>query len=116
MVIASAQVLVLGPSFKENCPDLRNTRVVDVTQALQRYGIEPLVVDPWVDPEQSRREYGLKVLSEIPMASAGVVVVAVAHEQFKALTPAQWKQIRGLDGVLVDLKGIVPRQLGALRL
>ena len=55
MVIAGAKVLVLGLSFKENCPDLRNTRVVDLTQMLQRYGMEPLVVDPGVDPEQAQR-------------------------------------------------------------
>ena len=74
MVIAGAQVLVLGLSFKENCPDLRNTRVVDLTQALQRYGMEPLVVDPWVDSEEAQREYGCKgVDRRSPVASAGVL-------------------------------------------
>ena len=117
MVIAGSQVLVLGLSFKENCPDLRNTRVVDVTQALQRYGMEPLVVDPWVDVEQAQREYGLTVLPAIPSGQWwSAVVVAVAHDQFKAFAAEQWQQILMPDGVLVDLKGLVPRQLHALRL
>ena len=117
MVIAGTQVLVLGLSFKENCPDLRNTRVVDLTQALQRYGMETLVVDPWVDPEQAQREYHLTVLPEIPCGpSWSAVVVAVAHEQFKALSAEQWQQMINPDGVFVDLKGLVPRQVGAMRL
>ena len=60
MVIAGAQVLVLGLTFKEDCPDLRNTRVVDLIHALQRYGMELLVVDPWADPEEAQREYDLR--------------------------------------------------------
>ena len=117
MVIAGAQVLVLGLSFKENCPDLRNTRVVDVTQALQRYGMEPLVIDPWVDSDQAQREYGLTVLPAIPSGQCwSAVVVAVAHEQFKALAEAQWKQLIVPDGVLVDLKGLLSRELQAIRL
>ena len=117
MVIAGAQVLVLGLSFKENCPDLRNTRVVDVTQALRRYGMEPQVIDPWVDPEQAQREYDLEVLSEIPSSQCwSAVVVAVAHQQFRVLPTEQWQQLLSPDGVLLDLKGLVPRQLQALRL
>ena len=117
MVIAGAKVLVLGLSFKENCPDLRNTRVVDLIQALQRYGIEPLVVDPWVDREEAQRDYGLTVLPEIPSGKCwSAVVVAVAHQQFRELPAYQWQQLITPDGLLVDLKGLVPRQLQALRL
>ena len=117
IVIAGAQVLVLGFSFKENCPDLRNTRVLDLIQALQRYGIEPQIVDPWVDPEEAQREYGVEVLPEIPSGQFwSAVVVAVAHKRFKALPAEQWEQMLTPDGVLVDLKGLVPRQVCALRL
>jgi len=116
-VIAGARVLVLGLSFKENCPDLRNTKVVDVISALRRYGMEPLLVDPWVDPEEAQRDYCLTVLSEIPAAECwSGVVAAVAHHQFAALTADQWRQLLEPSGVLLDLKGIVPRELGALRL
>jgi len=110
-------VLVLGLSFKENCPDLRNTRVVDVIGALQRYGMEPALVDPWVDAEEARREYGLTVLPSIPAGSRYQAVVAVvAHHQFTTLTEAGWSQLLQPDGLIVDLKGILPRELGAIRL
>jgi UDP-N-acetyl-D-galactosamine dehydrogenase len=117
MVIAGAKVLVLGLSFKENCPDLRNTRVVDLIEALKRYGMEPLVVDPWVDAEEAQREHGLTVLDELPTDRCwSAVVAAVAHRQFADLPAEQWRQLLDSTGVLVDLKGIVPRELGALRL
>ncbi|MCP9941496.1 nucleotide sugar dehydrogenase [Cyanobium sp. ATX 6E8] len=116
-VIAGAKVLVLGLSFKENCPDLRNTRVVDVLEALRRYGMEPVLVDPWVDPAEAEREYGLTVLGEIPTGRRwSAVVAAVAHREFAAQSAAQWRQLLEPSGVLLDLKGIVPRELGALRL
>ena len=117
MVIAGAKVLLLGLSFKENCPDLRNTRVVDVIKALRRYGMEPLVVDPWVDPQEALREYGLEVLQAIPSGQCwSAVVVAVGHQQFRTIPAEQWQKWLTSDGVLVDLKGMVPRQLQALRL
>ncbi len=116
-VIAGAGVLVLGLSFKENCPDLRNTRVVDLVDALRRYGMEPVVVDPWVDAEEAQREYSLTVVPEIPSGhSWSAVVAAVAHRQFTALPAEQWLRLMEPAGVLLDLKGIVPREHGALRL
>ena len=116
-VIAGGRVLVLGLSFKENCPDLRNTRVVDLIQALQRYSIEPVLVDPWVDPKEARHEYGLTVLREIPSNQVwSAVVAAVAHREFASLSTETWSHLLEPTGVLVDLKGIVPRELGALRL
>jgi UDP-N-acetyl-D-galactosamine dehydrogenase len=117
MVIAGARVLVLGLTFKENCPDLRNTRVVDVLEALQRYGMAVELVDPWVDPEEAERATGLPVAAEIPATGCySAVVAAVAHHQFVAWSATQWCQLLEPTGVLVDLKGIVPRELGALRL
>ena len=117
MAIVGAKVLVLGLSFKENCPDLRNTRVVDLIQAWQLYGMEPLVVDPWVDREEAQRYYGLEVMPEIPPGERyAAVVAAVPHHQFQALTREQWQHLITADGVLLDLKGIVPRELQPLRL
>ena len=116
-VIAGAPVLVLGLSFKENCPDLRNTRVVDVIEALHLYGMEPVLVDPWVDAVEAQREYGLTVLPSIPAGSRyQAVVAAVAHHQFTTLTEANWSLLLQADGLFVDLKGILPRGLGAIRL
>lgn len=117
LVIVGTKVLVLGLSFKENCPDLRNTRAVDVIEALTSYGMEVVLVDPCVDPAEAQREYGLKVLSEIPAGDTySAVVAAVGHRQFATLNASQWQQLLTPTGVLLDLKGIVPRELGALRL
>jgi UDP-N-acetyl-D-galactosamine dehydrogenase len=117
LVIAGAKVLVLGLSFKENCPDLRNTRVVDLLEALRRYGMEPLLVDPWVDGAEARREYGLEVQVEPPLEGRyAAVVAAVAHREFAAWDLKQWQLLLEPGGLLVDLKGIVPRELQPLRL
>ena len=116
-VIAGAQVLVLGLSFKENCPDLRNTRVVDVIAALQRYGMEPVLVDPWVDAEEAQREYGLTVLAAIPSIKRfGAVIAAVAHKQFVGILEASWREVLLAESVLIDIKGIIPRELNPIRL
>ncbi len=117
MVISGAKVLLLGLSFKENCPDLRNTRVVDLIAALRSYGMEPLVVDPWVDISEGKNEVGLEVLKVIPSDQRfSAVVVALAHDQFKAISESRWAELLGLNGVLMDLKGIVPRSLNPVRL
>jgi len=117
LAIGGARVLVLGLTFKENCPDLRNTKVVDVIAALRTYGMEPVVVDPWVDLKEALDEYGLYVLPEIPAGGRyAAVVAAVAHRQFVALEPQQWQQLLDADGVLLDLKGVMPRDLQPLRL
>ena len=117
MVIANTRVLVMGFSFKENCPDLRNTRVIDVIKALQHYGMNPVVVDPWVDPYEAQNVYGLKVMAEVPTVDCfSVAIAAVAHNQFKSLTAKEWQQLVSEDGLLFDLKGFVPREVGAIRL
>ena len=116
-LIAGARVLVLGLTFKENCPDLRNTRVVDLIEYMKRYGIDPVVVDPWVDIDEAKREYGFTVLTEIPAdCHWSAVVAAVAHREFAALSSQAWSQLLEPTGVLLDLKGCMPRELSALRL
>jgi UDP-N-acetyl-D-galactosamine dehydrogenase len=116
-VIAGSKVLVLGLSFKENCPDLRNTRVVDLLEVLRRYGMEPVLVDPWVHAAEARREYGLEVQVEPPLEERyAAVVAAVAHREFAAWDLDQWQLLLEPGGLLVDLKGIVPRELQPLRL
>jgi len=114
--IVGTRVLVMGLSFKENCPDLRNTKVVDFIKALERFGMCVDVVDPWVDPKEARTEYGIKLLEHIPEdVCYGAAAVVVAHCQFAQLTDQQWKQLVSPAGVLLDLKGIVPRELSPLR-
>jgi UDP-N-acetyl-D-galactosamine dehydrogenase len=117
MVIAGAKVLLLGLSFKENCPDLRNTRVVDLLVALRLYGMNVELVDPWVDEEEALREMGLRVTAGVQdCRTYNAVVAAVAHRQFCSWGADQWRQLLTPNGVLLDIKGIVPRELDALRL
>ena len=115
--VVGARVLVLGLTFKENCPDLRNTKVVDLIRGLECYGMEVEVVDPWVDAEESQREYGLNVIPEIPAeANYEGVFLAVAHWQFARLSIDEWRALVRPAGVILDLKGIVPRCLLPMRL
>lgn len=115
--VVGTRVLMLGLSFKENCPDLRNTKVVDLIRGLERYGMDLEVVDPWVDPDEAMHEYGLGVLSEIPFdVSYRGVIAALAHREFLEIPKKKWQKLVLPGGVLFDLKGIVPRDLGALRL
>jgi len=112
---------VLGLSFKENCPDLRNTRVIDAVRGLQGFGLQVEVIDPWVDGSEAQREFGLEVRSSLEGAGPyRAVLAAVAHRQFLELSSEQWRQLLEPplphSAVLLDLKGMVPRELGALRL
>ena len=114
--VRGARVLVMGLTFKENCPDLRNTRVVDVIGELRDYGITVDVHDPWADPAHADDEYGLS-LTEKPEAGAyDGVILAVAHEQFKTMTAPQIRGFGKTDHVLYDLKYILPIEASDLRL
>ena len=85
--------------------------------SLHKYGIETKIVDPWVDPEDALREYGLEVESNLPEGSSFcAVLVLVPHQHFRQLNESQWQELLVPGGVLFDLKGIVPRQLQPLRI
>lgn len=115
--VVGTRVLVLGLTFKENCPDLRNTKVVDLIQALKKYGMQVDVVDPWIDLEEAKQEYGIDVISCIPSEGQyGAVAAVVAHNQFMAMKPRHWLQLTNTNGVIFDLKGIVPRELNPIRI
>ena len=117
MVLGGSRVLVLGLTFKENCPDLRNTRVVDVLQALADYGMQPVVVDSWADPSEAEKEYGISVQTVIPDDErSAAVILTVAHQVFAEMTMEQWRQLTPPGGILFDLKGIIPRELNPMRL
>jgi UDP-N-acetyl-D-galactosamine dehydrogenase len=80
--VKGASVLILGITFKENCPDVRNTKAVDIIRELQEYETQIVVYDPWAAPAEVKREYGLDILSELPTAMFDAVVLAVAHREF----------------------------------
>ncbi|KPN17061.1 Vi polysaccharide biosynthesis protein VipA/TviB [Xanthomonas sp. Mitacek01] len=103
-----ARVLVLGLAFKENCPDLRNTRVVDIIESLEGYNARVDVFDPWVDPEEARHEYGL-TLTNPENGKYDAVVIAVAHKEFKELGGAGIRLLAKPEGIIYDIKYTLPR-------
>ncbi|SDX67474.1 UDP-N-acetyl-D-galactosamine dehydrogenase [Sulfitobacter pontiacus] len=112
--VKGSRALVMGLAFKENCPDLRNTRVVDIIRELESYGIEVDVYDPWVDAAEAKRVYGLEMTEEPEHTGYDAVVVAVAHNEFiQQLNAVAYS---GPQSVVIDVKGILPRTAGALRL
>jgi len=102
---AGARVLILGLTFKENCPDLRNTRVVDVIEALKGYNLEVDVHDPWADPQEAHEEYGLKLTQEPEAQAYDAAILCVAHKEFQAGTIRPWLKDKH---VLYDLKSVLP--------
>jgi len=115
--LPGAKVAVCGLTFKENCPDVRNTRAVDVVRTLQGFDLAVEVIDPWVNAEEARREFGLEVRATVEGAGPyRGMVVAVAHREFAALEPGQWQAMLEPGAVVLDIKGIVPRELEPIRL
>ena len=112
--VKGSRALVMGLAFKENCPDLRNTRVVDIIRELESYGIEVDVYDPWVDAAEAMREYGVEMTEMPEHKGYDAVVVAVAHSEF--IQEHNAFVYSGPQSVVIDVKGILPRTTGALRL
>ena len=104
--IKGAKVLVLGLTFKENCPDLRNSRVIDVIRELESYGVEVHVHDPIADPREAEHEYGITLKSWEALPTADGIVAAVAHRQFIDRPLADYRQKVNGRGALIDVKGI----------
>ena len=112
--VKGSRALVMGLAFKENCPDLRNTRVVDIIRELESYGVEVDVYDPWVDAAEAKREYGVEMTITPEAQGYGAVVVAVAHSAFENEDIAFG--YGASKAVIYDVKGMLPRCTGALRL
>jgi UDP-N-acetyl-D-galactosamine dehydrogenase len=106
-----AMVGILGLTFKENCPDIRNSKVFDLLKEFESWGVRTLVADPWADPEEVQRETGWEVQAELPAASVDALVIAVGHDQYRALSPeaciTYFKDQK--PGILADLKALLPK-------
>jgi len=112
--VKGSKALVLGITFKENCPDIRNSRVIDVIQELREFGIEVDLYDPWADPAEVAHEYGLQLLSHQPdLSQYDSIILAVAHDQFKQMDLASLDPSRQ---VIFDIKGIWPKEMVDKRL
>lgn len=110
--VLGSKVLVLGLTFKENCPDVRNTKVVDIVKALKGYNTQVDIFDPWIDVAEAEHEYGLRCLTEVPQAGQyAAVILAVGHQQFMELGEAGLKALGVPNAVVFDVKSILP--LGA---
>ena len=107
----NAKVVILGLTFKENCPDIRNSKVEDILNRLKEYDIKPLVVDLWANEEDAKKEYDVSLIKLEEVKDADCIVLAVAHNEFKELS---WQQIDAMydknlaknERVLIDVKGL----------
>lgn len=114
--VQGARVLVMGLAFKENCPDLRNTRIVDIVRELGDYNVDVDVYDPWVDPEEAVHEYGLTPVAKPEEGKYDAVILAVAHNQFKALGAEGIRKLGKAQHILYDLKYVLSPAESDLRL
>ena len=113
ITIQGANALILGVTFKENCPDVRNTKVVDVYKELIEYGVEVDVYDPWADIAEVKHEYNVDILSKLPDSKYDTVIVAVAHNEFLSMNLMDFKKDKS---VIFDLKACLNRSLVDARL
>lgn len=112
--IKNAKIAILGFTFKENCPDTRNTKIIDIYNELKEYGITPVIADPAADADEAKRLYGIEFVDMADISDCDAVILAVAHEQFKSLSQADFdKMFKATDNdkkVLIDIKGLLNRK------
>lgn len=114
--VNGAHVLVMGLTFKENCPDLRNTRVVDVIKELQEYNITVDAHDPWIDTTESEHEYGISPVAQPQQGAYDAIILAVGHNQFKNMGTEKIRSLGKPEHILYDLKYTLPKDQVDLRL
>ncbi|HWR98609.1 MAG TPA: nucleotide sugar dehydrogenase [Candidatus Methanoperedens sp.] len=107
--VKGARVTVLGLTFKEDCPDLRNSRVIDIVRELEGYGAAVQVADPLADPEEARHEYGVELTELERLEPAAALIAAVAHRDYRALAPAQLAGLCAPPPLVLDVKGVFDR-------
>lgn len=108
VMVKDARILILGVTFKENCPDTRNTKVIDIYHTLQEYTDNITVYDPWAEAAAVKREYSIDIVGELPVGKYDALILAVAHETFKTL---DIKSLLTENGVVYDVKGVLDRTL-----
>lgn len=111
--VLGSHILILGITFKENCPDVRNTKVVDIIRALRDYNVKITIYDPWANPVAVKREYGLDIETELPANRYEAIVLAVAHEKFRDIRIGE---LKAENTVVYDVKNMLPHELSDGRL
>ena len=114
--VKGANVLIMGLTFKENCPDLRNTRVIDIISELAEYNINMDIYDPWVSKDEAQHEYGVEVLTERPTAQYDAVIISVAHDEFKSMSVEEYRSLTKSNSVIYDLKYVLDAESSDIRL
>ncbi|MEZ8802829.1 Vi polysaccharide biosynthesis UDP-N-acetylglucosamine C-6 dehydrogenase TviB [Vibrio splendidus] len=114
--VEGANVLVMGLTFKENCPDLRNTKVVDIVAELQEYNINVDIVDPWCSNDEAQHEYGLTLCEEPQQGDYDAIIMAVSHDEFKAMGVDKIRALGKPEHVLYDLKYVLDKESVDMRL
>lgn len=104
ITINQAKLLMMGITFKENCPDVRNTKIVDVVHALEDYGIQVTIFDPWAKPEEVQHEYGLTTVNVLPNNAFDAIVLGVAHKEFVDI---DFTALKSANSVIFDVKGVL---------
>ncbi len=113
-LVKEAKVVILGITFKENCPDIRNSKVEDIIQRLGEYGVSPTVVDPWADETETKKKYGIDLVKLSLVTDADCIIFAVAHNEFRALGSQEIDELfhRGENGdkIIIDVKSILDKE------
>lgn len=114
--VVGSKILVMGLSFKENCPDIRNTKIIDMVKALKEYELDLDIYDPWVNPEEVEHEYGLAPVNTLKNNEYDAIILAVAHDQFKQMTAMEIHTLGKPLHVLYDLKYALDKKDSSIRL
>ena len=114
--VEGARILIMGLTFKENCPDLRNTRVMDIVRELAEYNAIVDVFDPWVSRREAQHEYGLELITEPERGSYDAIILAVAHDKFRAMAEKEIRALGKAEQIIYDLKYILRPEEFDLRL
>lgn len=104
--VQGTKCLILGFTFKENCPDVRNTRVIEIVLAINAFHMEPMVYDPWANPEEVMHEYGITVYNQLPQVDFGAAILAVAHMEFESFNVREILP----NEIIYDVKGVLPKE------
>ena len=108
--VLNSNIIIMGFTFKENCPDVRNTRIIDIYRSLKEYHVNITVYDPWANPEIVKREYGIDIVDQLPSGKYDAAIVAVGHRQFREME-IDFNCLLNANHVIYDVKAILPRDL-----
>ena len=114
--VVGSNILIMGLAFKENCPDLRNTRVIDIIKEFKKYDANVDVHDPWVDAEEAKHEYGIELTAELKQNHYDAIILAVGHQQFLEMGSEEIRKFGSDENVLYDIKSLLPKTLVDQRL